>query len=339
MKCLFVIGLLGLVGCGIDNEMHDPNEKVYPAHTPDALVNPEQEDVFMEPSPQPVDVLFVIDKSCSMADDTLAMNEGLSDFLDYVGEHNLDYHIGVISTTNEQDRDAGILVPFWEYTFITPQTKSALAVLSGMNIVSAYRGEVEAGIDAVSAAMGPRLRQGENQGFFRYGVPLQIVTITDEEDQSYYWTPRSLVNRLYEYMVEYDTTVYYSAILTMPSSLNSCGFDVVNETVGYRYMEVVERVNGLAIDICENDWSTALEALAEYATPEPVNEFVLTEYPVEDSIQVLVERNNVTLSFEMEGDWNYDPVRNSIWINSSNQTIYNHQEGDLVKIKYEIDMY
>ena len=340
---LAVVFLLGLISCGIDNEVHDPNESELPPYTPVALVNPEQEDVFLEPAPQPVDILLVVDKSCSMLDDTTALNLGFVSFINYVTEHNLDYHIGLITTSNNEAVGAGKLVEFMNYSFITPQTPDPIMILSGMNIAAASQGEIEAGIDALSAAMGPRLRRGENTDFFRHGVPLQIVTITDEEDQSHFWTPKSLVLRLFHWMADHQNTVYYSAILTLPESWETCDYAVYSETIGYKYLEVVERVNGMAIDICQNDWSIALEAMAEYATPDPIPEYMLKEHPLldeEHTIKVLVERDPVTLSFENEGDWTYDPDRNSVWIHTtSDGEAYEHQENDRVKISYTVDMY
>lgn len=339
MERLRIVGLLGLIGCGIDNTVHDPNNQEYPSHIPDGLINPEKTDVFFEPSPQPVDILFVVDKSCSMANDTLAMNTGFPAFIDYVTERNIDYHIGLISTSNDEELGGGRLVEFANFSFITPQTLNPAWILSSMNIVAASRGEREAGIDAVSAALGPRIERGENQGFFRHGVPLQIVTITDEEDQSYIWTPQSLIFRLYDWMNAHDNRVYYSAILTLPESALTCDFQISDETVGYRYLEIVEKVNGIAIDICQNDWATSLGAIAEYATPEPTTEYMLEKNPVEETITLLVERNGVVLSFEEEGDWEYDSTRNSVWINSSNGTPYGHQNGDVVKVTYMVDKY
>lgn len=338
MKHLLVgLTLLGL-GCGIDNALKDPNiVEPFPPHTPPPQVDLEVEEIFLEPDPQPVDILFSIDKSCSMRDDSLEININLPNFIEMLNDNNVDYHVGVISTSNQEELGAGKLVSVLNYDFISPQTLEPSSILSLMNLQASEQGGWEAGIDAVSAAMGPRVERRENLGFFRHGVPLQIITISDEEDQSEFWTPKDLVLDLYHWMAENEAPVYYSAIVALPDS--ECdGILDFDYTVGYRYLEVVERMNGngLVIDICNKDWSAALDSIAQYATPDPIPEFFLKNNPIEDTIQVLVESGSITYDFDTDEERFYDPARNSVLIIHPE---YKYTSSDVVKISYTVDTY
>lgn len=338
MKHLLVGFTLFGLGCGIDNELKDPElVEPFPPHTPPPQVDLEVEEVFLEPDPQPVDILFAIDKSCSMRDDELEINTNLPKFLELLADSNVDYHIGVISTSNQEDLGAGKLVSILNYNFISPQTSEPSMILGLMNKASSDQGGWEAGIDAVSAAIGPRLQRGENPGFFRHGVPLQIITISDEEDQSEFWTPKNLVLNLFHWMAENEAPVYYSAIVALPES--ECdGILSFDYSIGYRYLEVVERMNGngLVIDICNEDWSGALDSIAQYATPDPIPEFFLKENPIEETIKVLVESGSITYDFDTDKARFYDSARNSVLIIHPD---YEYSPSDVVKISYTVDTY
>ena len=53
-----------------------------------------------------VDVLWVIDNSCSMQDDQDALTDAFPEFMDFfIGLSELDYHIGVVSTDMDDVAD------------------------------------------------------------------------------------------------------------------------------------------------------------------------------------------------------------------------------------------
>src|SRR4051794_9315310 len=45
-----------------------------------------------------VDVLWVIDNSCSMSEEQEALRSNFADFMAYFSDSGLDYHVGVVST-------------------------------------------------------------------------------------------------------------------------------------------------------------------------------------------------------------------------------------------------
>ena len=70
----------------------------YPTSEPLAVEAPFQTDVIVQVSIPVVDVLFVIDDSCSMEDEQGALTANFPRFMDYFVGSGLDYHVGVVST-------------------------------------------------------------------------------------------------------------------------------------------------------------------------------------------------------------------------------------------------
>jgi hypothetical protein len=129
---------------------------------------------------RPIDVLFVIDNSCSMADDQAALAANAQSFFRTFLTHQLDFHLGVVSTDTTLPADRGRLLS----PFITGQTPNVQARFQDMvQLGSDGSGIEKALLSAFSALREPMLSTG-NAGFVRANADLAIVFLGDEDDQS-----------------------------------------------------------------------------------------------------------------------------------------------------------
>lgn len=332
MKHLWL--LLALSACS-EYGFDSPNEDKFFGHGNSIpLECTEQIDSFYEPAPIPVDILFAIDQSCSMIDNQNNLNSNLPIFLGLLNNYNIDYRIGVTSTDNS-GAVVGKLGEFLGVKWITPYTPYQSEVFQALSQLAVGPGE--AGIDAVHGAL--IYRWHENASFFRREAPLHIITISDEKDHSIYRTPRELVQLLQDLEVTKGVPVTYSAIVNVPQFWSLCEiYDPINQ-LGLAYTSVALQTRGVVLDICMDNWSNAMEVLAEHATPEPRFEYLLSRMPLLDtlSVEIVEGGNTVVIPFYDEnnpveslvGHWVYDPVRNSIEL-----TEFEASENSTVIINY-----
>ena len=93
----------------------------------------------------PMDVLFVIDDSCSMAEEQARLAGGFASMLEALDAAQLDYHLGVVSTEMDDASQAGKLRQVSGERFITPTTDNALNTLSYMANLGTNGAEQEKG--------------------------------------------------------------------------------------------------------------------------------------------------------------------------------------------------
>ena len=77
-----------------------------PDSNPPSVPNPWVEDRIVQVTTPEVDVLFVIDNSCSMQEDQDNLAQNFPFFLEFFRGSGLDYHIGVTSTDADPDNRA-----------------------------------------------------------------------------------------------------------------------------------------------------------------------------------------------------------------------------------------
>ena len=336
-KFLVALALTGLFGCGIENNIIPPDEPNAFFGNPQDYVSQWEEESFLEHSRKPTDILFVIDPSCSMDDNILQISNNISGFFDVLDQYRVDYHIGFVSThADESDPGSGYLNEWFGIQYIDLNTPSRHSIFS---LLSNTDGYYERGIDATWAAISPQWGYHNNSEFFRQDAPLHIIVISDEADQSLHVTPERLVDRLKQVAVKKNASVTFSTISHAPETFSKCAGP--SESIGYGYIQVAKEMDGMHINICEDDWSLALEELAEHASPPPNHEYFLGRLPVTDSIQILLERNGALIDYsthifmneddEEEGDFVYIRSRNSVAM-----TDYRYQTGDIMHVKYEV---
>ena len=153
---------------------------------PIRLVVRTQTDSFVQEVRKTVDILLIVDNSCSMIDEQIKLAGNFDSFIEQFTEAEVDYQIGVVTTDMDDQTQAGRLVGTTK--IITSDMDDDLARdLFQENVkVCATGSGFERGLAAAEAALSPSFVEagGPNEGFLRDDAALSIVFVSDEEDGS-----------------------------------------------------------------------------------------------------------------------------------------------------------
>jgi len=263
-----------------------------------------------------VDVLWVVDNSCSMIEEQTGLARNFDSFISYFQTSGLDWHIGVVSTDTENTYQAGLLSESDGKTFITQDTQNVVAAFEDMVMLGTTGSADEMGLQASWLAL-TRRRFAENEGFFRDEANLQIIVISDEDDHSVTPTPSEYTSWLRTLKPEADTVNFSAIVSPRPAGCSSAS------EIGHRYLDVVQDIGGLVWPICDTEWDKLLDELGLQASSRR-SEFFLEYEPDLETLQIRVrfaknpsEPNNIT-TYEFIADqpgrfgYGYDPTRNSV---------------------------
>lgn len=296
----------------------------------EGALDPINEDVFEQLETPEVDILFVIDNSCSMSAEQASLTNNFQSFLSFADAQALDYQIAVVSTDvdscpsptpaerpNRMDQGrcgyfadgsaTGQQDPNWR--MITPDERpspnQAFAAIAtqGINGSGAERG-LQAAHWALSA---PRIT-GWNAGFLRPDAYLALVFVADEDDQS---------NNTVDFYVNYfraikgfRNTHLFSASAIVGDAVTGCGGQQAEP--GTRYISTAQQTGGVVESICTASWARSLENLG-LSVFGYKSRFFLSNQPEPMSVQVTIDGVPVDAT-AMNGQvrWTYDPVTNSV---------------------------
>jgi hypothetical protein len=277
-----------------------------PEANPPDLANPTQTDVIVQVTTPMVDILWIIDNSCSMADEQNELTENIPLFMDYFLGSGLDYHVGVVSTDLDDPSESGKLQDGGTpYKFIDAETPNAIAVYTSMASMGTSGSGNEKGIGAGYLAL-ETYRETFNANFFRDEAALHTIVVSDESDN----TQDSLITQT-EFVKWYDGLKEETDQRTYSS--------IVDPNVGGAYVNATAEIGGIFWDLHANDnFAAALDLLGVQAAGLK-REYFLSQIPVQGTITVTVQDPSGAEFdfFEAEGDppvgdWVYDPSRNSI---------------------------
>ena len=271
-------------------------------------------DSFIQPETRKTDIVFALDRSCSMGPDLAQVEANFTAFLSSLSSVSADYNIGV-AIADDGCFSGGVWIDETQ-----PWVDQLLILNEMIYGVTAFPGNfTERAFNLFDAALNPvNLGAGDcNEGFMRDDALLALIGVSDEDDQSYdYWL---------------DYVLYFQTLKADPA-------DVVFHAIGgdapdgggcamyYQGMyEAVAWTGGQFISICEPDYSAALTAIAE-GSVNVMKGFPLSDIPIPETIVVRI--NGVV---EKSG-WNYDYNSNEVVF----QTNYIPVGGSSIEIEYTI---
>lgn len=227
------------------------------------------------------DIIFWVDGSGSMGDDEELVAQNFEVFTDRLTEIRGDWRILVTS------RSSGC--PVTDY--LTPDTadKSA-AFTEALTRTDA----VEAGLTALRNALAEAGDGGCNEGFLREDASKVGILVSDEVEQS---------SKTWGAMVGEIRTYAPGAVINAVAGPVPSGCSTAEAGTGY--FEAATDTGGQFLSICEADWASHLEALAETVGRVATNKFYLSEEPVPSTIVVRVDG-------EERADWRYDDKDNVV---------------------------
>jgi len=296
------------------------------------------EQVYVQPEPGQVDVLFVVDNSGSMSEEVGRLQEGFDSFIASFVGMDLDWQIGVVTTDMDDPAQQGHLIG--NTPIITNETNNpAAAFVQNTNAaMTEYVGSGdERGLDAAYAALTDPLISGSNAGLVRPDANLSVIVISDEDDFSDV-TEAAFVNWLDAYKGD-DELSSLSAIVgrkgTSIFDLGGCMeiIDIftgesVSAEAGTKYIDAADATGGMWVDICELDFDSVLTYLS-YNAAGLMYAFPLDHEPLNiGQIDVYVEGDEIP--YNAINGWTYDPDTQSVLLHGSHAA----GAGETVEIRY-----
>lgn len=249
-------------------------------------------------APPPVDILFIIDNSGSMADHQTNLSTNIDLFINAMGAAQMDYHIAVITSDN------GAF--FGSPKVITSTTTNGISRLRD-NIKVGIGGEgVEIFFDYIDKALSASMLSGVNSGFYRQEALLAIMIVTDTDDQG------SLSgSQLYKNLVKLKgdpnlLTVY--GVITAQSATNRCANE--QQSPGNRISDFLVLAKGSKIDLCDPNYGKKLADVGKDIKSKAPQYVMLKQIPVVSTIRVTY--GSQTIPNDADKGWVYDPNLNRL---------------------------
>lgn len=225
-------------------------------------------DKFLQPTEPKVDILFVIDNSGSMSEEQRNLRTNFTAFANFARSLNVSYQIGVVTTDNAKLRGNPKIIRSSDADPVAAFGRNANVGDSGDG--------TERGLEMAYQALSEPLISADNVGFLRNDASLEIIMVSDEEDQS----PATL---------DFYTTFYFSikgarnTNLLHVSSIagdvpGGCNSNNGSAEAGQRYKEVANRTAGVFGSICDASFATTLQAIGNRAFGQR-SQFFLTRQP------------------------------------------------------------
>lgn len=304
---------LALLACSNENQIIG-DEDVYGTPNPPDLSTPVQVDRIVQLPRASVDVLWLMDNSCSMAEEQTAISENFPKFMNYFLGSGLDYHVGVISTDMDDPKRRGKLQDRDGKRWIDATTVDPISTFGGMVKLGTDGAVDEKGRAAIYTAL-ETLKDDYNSGFMRDEAFLSIVVISDENDYS--GSNPVTQSDFKDWLLDdvkggANNRVAFSSIVGPRGGCTGAGG--VAEW-GEKYLDVTAAVGGIEWSICDPAWDTVLEELGTQAAGLK-REFFLSQVPVESSIEVWIDDEGERTDYEVGLDWTYDRARNSVKFNT-----------------------
>jgi len=291
MKFL-ILALLG--GCSADYSMITQKVDVQEVIPTEVYI-----DSFIQPSrPEQIDVLVLLDTSCSMNDNYNQVSTGVELLRNDLNTVTNDYNIAFINTSLRDPYFVGIfdnstsIIDF----IIAPWTLGGDSIEAGFSALYDFTNTMP-----------------ESVTFFRESADKLFIFVSDEEEQSGIPTNVFADWLKSEFKgVQRDVV----SIVTVPDS--ECEYTDYSANIGHKYIELARHYGKDGIDICSN-WELWLSDSTFLVGP--VDYIKLTYTPIEESIKVYIDR------FETD-QWEYEEQTNTIHL------FRTPPEGSLVEAAY-----
>jgi len=243
-------------------------------------------DVFTQSPAHEVDILLVVDDSCSMEPYQEQLATSFESFVRFLDESRTAWHIAV--NTTDVDEHEGQLVDFiaWD------DEDAADAFAAAVNVGTEGAG-FEMGLEAAR-----RTLEADASGFVRDEAAFSAIFVSDEEDAS----PLAVA----EYIRTFEAlkgarsreVVDVSALVTLDAE--ECDTDW--STVGQRYLRATEMTEGVAGSLCSEDFDPIVAEMGLSASRQ-YDVFELSEMPNAATLELTLDDIDVPCG---EGRWRYE---------------------------------
>jgi hypothetical protein len=250
------------------------------------------EETFEQDEIDSVDILFVVDNSCSMNGQQTQLSNNFDTFMNVFQSSGIDYHIGFI-TTDSDDMLGDIITT----ATVDPVTE----VVQIIDDIGTHGSSNERGIYQAYQALQTGNDFGPGSTFWRNDAKLIVIFVSDEDDHGG-TTPTTFKTYTVAVKGGADYVTAHAVAGDYPGGCTANG----GAFEAYEYYTVVSYLNGTFLSICQDDWGTPLETLAHDSILK--TSFTLTKTAVEETIYVEVNGTEST-------EWTYDPTTNALSFN------------------------
>lgn len=256
-------------------------------------------DSFVQDTPaHPVDVLWVIDNSATMTEEQATLTASFQDFAEILFQTSVDFQMGVITTDVEAGQ--GLLVG----DLLTADTPEIDAAFGAQANVGTRGARQEEPLEATRLAISePALSEG-NAALFRDNADLQIIIVTDEDDQS----PDEVTTYEADFSAFKASTDYRISLVGGPLPEGCASADASAEAAT-RLHVAVDDTGGVFKSICEPDMGPVMKSIA-FNTTGMTDTFPLTLLP--DLSTLVVKVDGVAMHMRPSNGWQYDPALNAV---------------------------
>lgn len=239
------------------------------------------------------DVLFVLDDSASMAEESARLQANFAAYAALMEGSVTDWRLAVVTTDAEGDEG------YLRGPILGPDTGELAAQVVAQLRVGTQGSRDEQGLRAASLAV-----DGRNPGFPRQGFPLHVAVFSDEDDHSAgpveQWTG-PVVDAFGR-----DRVHFHAIVGDMPEG---CASAASAADAGPRYLAAAVNTGGWRSSICAEDYAPALANIGLDLTGLQ-DAFGLSHYPDPDTLGVTTD--GVEVPEDAADGWQYDPGRNAI---------------------------
>lgn len=240
-------------------------------------------DIFYQDPASAVDILLIVDDSCSMGPYQNELSTNFAQFISFFVDANIDYHIGVITTDVYAETGGRII----DGTIITNDTPDGEAIFQDLVRVGTEGSGTEMGLEAAYLGLTEPRISTSNAGFLRDDASLSLIFVSDEEDSSPLPT--------YEYVRTFNDIKgarqrdIFNASALVVTDVNDCGFGQSSgSTAGDRYIDVAGMTTGVIGNICAESFSDIVTELSLNAS-RLRDTFYLASEPMASTIEVSVD--------------------------------------------------
>ncbi len=270
------------------------------------------DDVFYQLDAGAVDVLLVVDNSGSMQPYQEKLSTNFDQFLTYFIEGDVDYHIGVVTTTVGEaqpygsctEDDVAAIPPGGELvegTYIGADTPDASEVFSRLVQVGTCGSGYEMGLESAYLAVTEPLVSGANAGFIRDEAYFSIIFVSDEQDSSPL-PVADYINAFRDVKGQRNRDIFNASALVV-SDTDACTAAQVASGAdeGTRYVDVAQQTGGVLGNICADDFGDIVTELS-LASSRLTDTFYLSKMPAPATLVVGVNGEEVPCD---TGEWTF----------------------------------
>ncbi len=325
-----------------------------------------QSDLFTQVTGQEVDILFIIDDSGSMSEEQTRLADSFNDFIAQANVWKNDFHLGAISVNVVDEGVVGRLnrgVTTITPRFMTPTSGGSFAKMVDYSSGGGNSSNQESGLEAAQNALSAPLSSdtglacstdvdctgnpnicpaggtcgygciegtcgGFNSKFLRDNAQLEMVVLSDEEDQSSGGLPL-YIDFMKNIKGWYNVDMmHFNAIVGMSGgSAGSCtASDGGTADGGYRYVQAATETHGLTGSVCDMSFAPTMDKIGD-VTFHPKSQFFLSR--LADPATVAVQVNSKACA----AGWRYDAPSNSIIFDLTGVCMPG--PGDTIQVDYE----